>query len=110
MTFLSKPPETIRISVTGDNATALAGDWWAPVNSTTNELFPLLETVFQAATVPLLKAAAIREFLTELIFKSRSPWNVNSAGENKQLDKKYEWYLSVQLNFLLSTAPLPVLF
>ena len=69
---LSSPPETIRISVTGDKAMHDAGDWWAPENSAIIELFSL-EQVFQATTVPLLKAAAINEFFTELIFKSRKP-------------------------------------
>lgn len=98
MTFLSNPPETIRISVTGDNATELAGDWWAPGNSATSELFPLLELVFQATTDPLLNAAAISEFLTELIFKSRSPLNhaIKNYSRNAMCDRihknvSYRW-------------------
>jgi hypothetical protein len=39
-------------------------------NSTIGVLLAL-ETVFQAATVPLSKAAASSEVFTELIFKSR---------------------------------------
>ena len=70
--FLSNPPDTIKISVTGDSAMQVAGDWWTFRNSTTGVLF-VLETVFQAATVPLLNAAANKEGFTVLIFKSRRP-------------------------------------
>jgi len=73
MIFLSNPPDTIKISVTGDRAMQVVGDWWTFKNSTTGELF-VLETVFQAATVPLLNAAANNEGLTVLIFKSRRPY------------------------------------
>ena len=70
MIFLSRPPDTINMSVIGESARHVAGDWWTLANSTKGVLLAL-ETVFQAATVPLSKAAASSDVFTELIFKSR---------------------------------------
>ena len=70
--FLSNPPDTSKISVTGDKAIQVAGDWCTLGNSTIGLLL-VFETVFQAAMVPLLNAAAIKEVLTVLNFKSLRP-------------------------------------
>ena len=69
---LSNPPETIRISETGDKAIEVAGDWWTFANSAIGDWLNF-DNVFHAATVPLLNAAASNELLALLIFKSRKP-------------------------------------
>ena len=68
--LLSRPPETISMSVMGERARQVAGDWWTPENSAMGAAFDLA-TVLQATTLPLSNDAARMDGLTVLIFKSR---------------------------------------